>query len=164
MDPTVGAFMAKHFAAGWKKVGTFAIVGKADTNMGVQKVGGNVAAYFCTPDLRVLGAVGGPVSPQVFLREAERAVALAESTSLGFSEDAGSRVLEAPMPREGLWSGTGQANLRVWRILKELPLAPIDILYRDVFEDALGETVSDAPVRFEDWLNSRRALRNRRGG
>lgn len=156
--------MAKHFAAGWKKVGTFAIVGKADTNMGLQKVGGNVAAYFCTPDLRVLGAVGGPVSPQVFLREAERAVALADSTSNGFSEDAGARAIERPMPREGLWNGSGNANYNVWRILSELPLSPLDLVYRDVFEDALGETVSDVPVQFEDWLNSRRALRNRRGG
>ena len=155
--------MAKHFAAGWKKVGTFAIVGRPDTNMGVQKVGGNVAAYFCTPDLRVLGAVGGPVSPAVFLREAERAVALAESTSNGLSEDAGARALEAPMPREGLWSGAGQDNLRVWRILTERPLAPLDLTYRAVFEEALGETVSDAPVSHleADWINSRRALRNR---
>jgi len=145
-------------------VGTFAIVGRPDDRAGVQKVGGNVAAYFCTPDLRVLGAVGGPVSPDVFLREAERAVALAASTSSGFSEDAGSLVRdshESHMPREGLWSGAGRAQLGVWRILKDRPLAPLDLLYRDVFEEALGETVSDAPVRFEEWLNSRRALRNR---
>ena len=155
--------MAKRFVAGWKKVGTFAIARTPNGNVPV-KQGGNVAAYFCAPDLRVLGAVGGPVSPAVFLREAERAVALADSTSNGLSEDAGERALERPMPREGLWNGSGHANLGVWRILSERPLAPLDLVYRDVFEDALGETISDAPVRFEEWLNVRRALRDRRGG
>ena len=35
-----------------------------------QKQGGNVAAYFCTPDGLVLHAVAGPVGADTFLREA----------------------------------------------------------------------------------------------
>jgi hypothetical protein len=35
-----------------------------------QKQGGNVAAYFCTPDGLVLHAVAGPVDADTFLREA----------------------------------------------------------------------------------------------
>ena len=131
--------------------------------VGERKVGGNVAAYFCTPDLRVLAAVGGPVPPDVFLREAQRAVSLAESTSSGFSEDAGSLIQishEWHMPRVGLWNGSGQAQLGVWRIVKDQPLAPLDRIYQEVFERALGETISDAPVSFK---GSGRALWNRLG-
>jgi hypothetical protein len=37
---------------------------------GGQKQGGNVAAYFCTPEGRVLHVVAGPVDADTFLREA----------------------------------------------------------------------------------------------
>ncbi len=39
--------------------------------------GGNVVAYFCTPELEVLHAVGGALSPAEFLKQAEWAVGLA---------------------------------------------------------------------------------------
>lgn len=45
------------------KVGTFQIVGD-------QKVGGNVASYFCLPDGSVLHAVLGPADARTFLSEA----------------------------------------------------------------------------------------------
>jgi hypothetical protein len=48
----------------FQKVATFRIVG------GVQKQGGNVASYFCTPEGRVLHAIAGPVDANRFLREA----------------------------------------------------------------------------------------------
>ena len=54
--------MARHFVAAWKKVGTFSI--DSTPNGGPTKSGGNVAAYFCTPDLEVLNAVAGPVSTE----------------------------------------------------------------------------------------------------
>jgi hypothetical protein len=38
--------------------------------VGGQKQGGNVAAYFCAPDGRVLHVVAGPVDARTFLREA----------------------------------------------------------------------------------------------
>jgi hypothetical protein len=160
----VGAFVSKHFAAGWRKVGTFAIVGRPEDRIGARKVGGNVAAYFCTPDLRVLGAVGGPVPPEVFLREAERAVALAERTLGGLAEDAGSVVETSHETRMAsiAWNQQSMVERDVYQILKESPLAPLDLTYRAVFEDALHEAVSDAPVRYEEaWLNARRAGRNR---
>ncbi len=58
----VGKYVGKYFVAAFQKVGTFKVVGK-------QKQGGNVAAYFCAPDGRVLHAVAGPVSAAVMLRE-----------------------------------------------------------------------------------------------
>lgn len=63
-DPQVGAYLNQHFVAAVQKVATFKIVG------GVEKQGGNVASYFCTPQGRVLHAIAGPVDAATFLREA----------------------------------------------------------------------------------------------
>jgi hypothetical protein len=62
-DPEVGAYLGRHFTASFQKVATFRIVNG-------QKQGGNVAAYFCAPDGRVLHAVAGPVPARVLLAEA----------------------------------------------------------------------------------------------
>ena len=61
----MGKFISANFRAGWKKVGTFTIAdsftwnGNCPTTV---KVGGNVAAYFCTPKMQVLGVVPGNVT------------------------------------------------------------------------------------------------------
>jgi hypothetical protein len=62
-DPAVGKYLDRHFVSAFQKVGTFQIVGG-------QKQGGNVAAYFCTPEGRVLHALAGPVTGAAFLHEA----------------------------------------------------------------------------------------------
>jgi len=59
----VGQYLDRHFVSAFQKVGTFQIVG------GVQKQGGNVAAYFCTPQGEVLHALAGPVNGLTFLQE-----------------------------------------------------------------------------------------------
>lgn len=71
-NPEVGAYLGRHFAASFQKVGTFRIVHG-------QKQGGNVAAYFCAPDGRVLHAVAGPVGAQELLREARWVVETARA-------------------------------------------------------------------------------------
>ena len=63
-NPEVGKFVNEHFSSSFQKVATFKIVGAA-------KQGGNVAAYFCAPDGRVLHVVAGPVDAATFLREAQ---------------------------------------------------------------------------------------------
>ncbi len=62
-DPKVGRYVNEYFVSSYQKVATFKIVNG-------QKQGGNVAAYFCAPDGRVLHCVAGPVNAQTFLREA----------------------------------------------------------------------------------------------
>lgn len=62
--PEVGEFINKHFVSSFQKVATFTIVGG-------QKQGGNVAAYFCAPDGRVLHCVAGPVNGDQMLAEAK---------------------------------------------------------------------------------------------
>jgi hypothetical protein len=63
-NPEVGRFINEHFASSFQKVATFRI---ADG----QKQGGNVAAYFCAPDGRVVHTVAGPVDAATMLREAK---------------------------------------------------------------------------------------------
>jgi hypothetical protein len=60
----VGKFVNEFFVSSYQKVATFKIVNG-------QKQGGNVAAYFCAPDGRVLHCVAGPVDAQTFLHEAK---------------------------------------------------------------------------------------------
>jgi hypothetical protein len=60
----VGKYLNQHFVSSFQKVATFRIVGGA-------KQGGNVAAYFCAPDGRVLHVVAGPVDAATLLNEAK---------------------------------------------------------------------------------------------
>ncbi len=62
-NPEVGKYLNEYFCSSYQKVATFRIVGG-------QKQGGNVAAYFCAPDGRVLHVVAGPVDAATLLREA----------------------------------------------------------------------------------------------
>jgi hypothetical protein len=66
--------MSEHFVATYVKVGTFQIV---DGN----KVGGNVASYFCLSDGSVLHAIPGPVDAKTFLSEARWAVETRKAAS-----------------------------------------------------------------------------------
>jgi hypothetical protein len=63
-NPEVGKYINEHFCSSFQKVATFRIVGAA-------KQGGNVAAYFCAPDGRVLHVIAGPVDAATMLREAK---------------------------------------------------------------------------------------------
>jgi len=70
-NPEVGKFINENCVSSFQKVATFKIVGN-------QKQGGNVAAYFCAPDGRVLHVVAGPVDAATMLRESKWIVATAE--------------------------------------------------------------------------------------
>lgn len=71
------AYLSAKFRCAWKKVGTFTVVEDRGTVVGKQ--GGSVAAYFMTPDGRVLGAALGAVEAGFFLDEAKWAVEAARS-------------------------------------------------------------------------------------
>jgi hypothetical protein len=77
----VGKYINEYFVSSFQKVATFKIVNG-------QKQGGNVGAYFCAPDGRVLNVVAGPVDAATMLREAKWTVetakkAIAESKGDG---------------------------------------------------------------------------------
>jgi hypothetical protein len=75
----VGKYINEYFCSSFQKVATFRIVNG-------QKQGGNVAAYFCAPDGRVLHVVAGPVNAAVMLNEAKWVV---ESTKKAIAESKG---------------------------------------------------------------------------
>src|SRR4029078_11763128 len=68
----VGKFVNEYFVSSYQKVATFKIVNG-------NKQGGNVSAYFCSPDGRVLHCVAGPVDAATFLREAKWTVETAKT-------------------------------------------------------------------------------------
>jgi hypothetical protein len=78
-NPEVGKYINEYFCSSFQRVATFRIVNG-------QKQGGNVAAYFCAPDSRVLHAVAGPVNAQQMLHEAKWVV---ETTKKAMEEAKG---------------------------------------------------------------------------
>jgi hypothetical protein len=153
-NPEVGKYLNASFVSTYQKVGTF-------TLNGGQKQGGNVASYFCTPDGRVLHAVAGPVKARVLLREARWATDIAKLALLDNPKDdlqlrtffwnahAQRLLQEHGLDLTGA-GGRSSRDLntqgRVHLILTAAPLAPIDRVYKLVFEKVLGEKVSTAPV------------------
>jgi hypothetical protein len=78
-NPEVGKYLNEYFVSSFQKVATFKVVGG-------QKQGGNVAAYFCAPDGRVLHVVAGPVDAATMLGEAKWVV---ETTKTAIAEAKG---------------------------------------------------------------------------
>jgi hypothetical protein len=78
-NPEVGKYINENFCSAFQKVATFKIVNG-------KKQGGNVAAYFCAPDSRVLHVVAGPVNAAQMLREAKWVV---ETTKAAMKEAKG---------------------------------------------------------------------------
>lgn len=81
-DREVGRYINEYCVASFQKVGTFRIVGRA-------KQGGNVAAYFCAPDGRVLHCVAGPVAAGRMLEEARWVVETSRSAIRDSKGDGG---------------------------------------------------------------------------
>ena len=105
------------------------------------KNGGNVASYFCTPDGRVIHAVTGPVPAEELLAAARWAV---EVTSGGRAVDDPERIGEAH--REELEHSSrpvaSVAQQQIHRLLASQPFAPLNEVYRTIFEKILGQRVS----------------------
>jgi hypothetical protein len=133
----------------YQKVGAFTVAGGA-------KQGGNVASYFCTPEgARVLHAVAGPAGAEAFLREARWAVEVYKLARLEAGADVGrlrAAVRRAHAdrlrgPPLGAAQGQEARQRRVHRLLADYPLPGVEEVYRQVFEQVLGERVSNDPVR-----------------
>jgi hypothetical protein len=85
-DGRVAEYINENFVATYLKVGTFQIING-------QKVGGNVASYFCLPDSSVLHAVPGKVDGARLLSEARWAYETRKS-ALTLSTDLVSGVVD----------------------------------------------------------------------
>ncbi len=130
----------------------------------VQKNGGNVASYFCTPAGRVIHAVVGPVNADELFEEAQWAidtfaaiadqplrdqvqyVAVAHQAALG-------RAVVAPNWGKSNWSRPvavrdsprrGGSSQQIHELLAEQPLATVVNVYQEIFEHILGQRISKA--------------------
>jgi hypothetical protein len=161
-DPRVAKYLNDHFVSTYMKVGAFKIING-------QKVGGNVASYFCQPDGIVIHAFAGQTNANKFLGEARWATDVRKSAQIfavnlkndivdpqrfasylrkahgeRFHEENqtwGDRTtIPVQMPR----IATPQAQTH-WLLAKN-PANRLDTIYPVVWREILRETLSDLPV------------------
>ena len=162
-DARVANYLNENFYCTYLKVGAFRIIGG-------QKVGGNVASYFCLEDGAVIHAVAGPKDANQFLTEARWAIdirkaAQAFSTELpagdvNWRKYAGviqkahieryhtehrslfgdKKSIPANMPA----AASREARTH-WLLAKE-PLARLNTVYPTVWRTILNEELSALPV------------------
>ena len=129
-------YFAAHFVSAHQQVGSFEVVNQFGN---LQKNGGNVASYFCTPDGRVIHGLTGPASAEELLAEARWAVELDR-------EARGNAVQVAAGHREACESleqrGSRSTLVQIHRLLAEQPLPMLKDVYRRVFADILGQPLS----------------------
>ena len=143
-NPEVGKFINENFVSAFQKVATFQIVNG-------QKQGGNVAAYFCAPDGRVLHTIAGPVDAATMLREAKWVVegvkkAAEESKNSGTSFKALFRQWHAQRLRE-------EYGLIVEPVTFDAPEAQDEndaLTYRDPSGRALVPVLPPPPIEGPD--------------
>lgn len=123
--------------AAHQQVGSFEVV----NNQGqLQKNGGNVASYFCTPDGRVVHAVAGPVSASELLVEAQWAVENYKRAD-GNDERLGEAHRMFGASVAGLIGGTGHQD-QIHRLLGNHPLPLLNDVYATVFANILNQPLS----------------------
>jgi hypothetical protein len=135
----VGAYVNKYFVSSFQKVATFKIVGKT-------KQGGNVAAYFCAPDGRVLHCVAGPVNAATFLRESKWVVETAEKAIKECKGDGGK--FKAIMRRAHAAKLKAESGITVEpSTFDDVPLDPKSALtYRDPSGRPLAPQLKLPPI------------------
>lgn len=165
-DARVADYLNDNFVCTYLKVGTFQIIGG-------QKVGGNVASYFCLPDSSVMHAIPGQVNADKLLSEARwayeiRKSALTFSTNLDTGKPDMRRYVQRvqhshnerfAMESGGAWGQVGgKVNLPAtmprnltqqgkahWLLTKN-PLPRLETVYPTVWTQILGEQLSALPV------------------
>jgi hypothetical protein len=163
-DPRVADYFNETFVCTFLKVGKFEIING-------QKVGGNVASYFCLSDGGVVHAVPGKTDADTILREASwayetRKSALTLSTTLGTADVDMKKYTEqvrkahaeryyaevnpnlaakkSPLPMYLPKNRSQQAQAH-W-LLGRQPLAKLETVYPIVWRDILNEKLSGLPV------------------
>lgn len=165
----VTALFNENFVCAYRKVGTFQIING-------QKVGGNVASYFCLPDGSVLHALPGRTNAAELIGEARWALemrksALALSTNqvngtvdmAAYQEHVRAAHEERFLSESNPWMfhrGVPPAGSRLPAalprnvplpaqaswVLANAPLAKIDAVYPTVWTTILNERLSALPI------------------
>lgn len=159
----MAAYINDNFVSTYLKVGKFQIIGG-------QKVGGNVASYFCLEDGAVVHALAGPTNAGTLKNEARWALDIRKSAkTVSTSRISGdvnwkrfaSHIRHAHAERfhDRINTVLGDRNripvsmpLRAskeaqthWLLAKQ-PLAQLDVIYPVVWERILNERLSALPV------------------
>jgi hypothetical protein len=134
----VARYFAAHCVAAHQQVGRFEVVNQFGT---LQKTGGNVASYFCTPGGRVVHAVAGPAPAEDLLAAARWAV---DVTSDGKSPESAEQIGAAHRKELERLEKKGDTS-SAWQIHRLLGVRPLPLLgdvYRPIFENIVGQSVS----------------------
>lgn len=128
--------------AAHKQVGDFKVT---NVRGKIQRNGGNVVSYFCTPEGRVIYAVVGPVKPEELLKAARWAH---ETFRAGIAAVGRSRVklasyIKTVHTAELKTTSAALGGDRVHQLLAARPLPRVKDIYRKVFETLAGEQVND---------------------
>ncbi len=129
--------------AAHQQVGSFEVVNQFGN---LQKNGGNVASYFCKPDGQVIHALSGPAKAEELLAEARWAVDIWHA-----AEGNVSRVATAH--REAMESleqrGRLGAPYQIHRLLAREQLPALKNVYRDIFENIVGQRLSQPETELD---------------
>jgi hypothetical protein len=127
--------------AAYQQVGSFEVV---DEHGKLERNGGNVASYFCTPDGHVIEAVTGPVDADELLAEARWAVASYDAARNGQPGDIGALLAQAH--RRAATVDQGQARTSnpqaIHQLLANKPFPPLSAVYEEIFERILKQRVN----------------------
>ena len=137
-DERVAGFIGDNFVAAFHQVGDFEVV---NVNGKIQKNGGNVVSFFCTPKGDVIHAVVGPVSAGKLLKEANWAVG-AHETAVKF---AGTNQVRQTQAIE-------QAHLAALGTSPEQFHQAVKQSYPQAYGQAQGQLAS---LRQEQWRGGR---------
>lgn len=122
-------------------MGSFEVI---DEHGKLQRNGGNVASYFCTPQGRVIDAVTGPVPGEELLDEAQWAVAAFNEAKTGAVGDISANLARAH--RQASPQGQGRArtsqHAAIHQLLAGNPLPPLSAVYQPIFERILGQKIN----------------------
>lgn len=133
---------AKHFIAAYQQVGDFKVVKVGNQ---VQKNGGNVASHFLTPSGHVIHSVTGPVNATVLYEEARWALDAFEKAK---AKEGDERLMcLASAHEQASHSPVSGQDRRVHELLASRPMPHLQSVYREIFEDILGQRVSKAGPR-----------------
>jgi hypothetical protein len=154
-----------NFVAAHQQVGDFEVV---DVQGQLRKRGGNVAGYFLTPEGRVLHAVAGPVTADALLEAANWALNARQQAagaelpeqrlqmsrlhlqalSMPVAEPGPQRAALLGWRNNMAWtnappwrSGSLSREQRIHLLLAHYPLASLDTVYAEVFENILNERI-----------------------
>jgi hypothetical protein len=137
----VAAYFRDHFVAAYQQVGSFEVI---DEHGKLERNGGNVTSYFCTPQGRVIDAITGPVSGDELLDEAKWAVSAYDEAQGGRVGDTPAKLARAhrQAPPQGRGKGNAGQQAAIHKLLAGNPLPPLSAVYLEIFEHILGQRVN----------------------